>query len=148
VSYSDDVLARYIGDHLVPYRAQMGDRTAGPLFRSSHVIWTPSTGLADHKGNVHYVAAGFMPPAELLSTLRIGRARCLLAWMRYGRAIAELEQAVAASDAMAPEALFWLAAAYFFGDRDTVRMYATWRDLVARYPDSPWARHTYPPAGA
>jgi hypothetical protein len=137
-------VARYISDHLVPYQATMGERAAGPLFRANHVIWTPSVGLADHRGNVHYVGVGFAPPAEFLSTLRIGRARCLMAWMRYAEAVAELEAAAAARDAMTPEALFWLATAQYFGQRDTARMYATWETLVARYPDSPWAKRTYP----
>jgi hypothetical protein len=138
-------VARYIADHLVPYQVHMGDRAAGPLFRANHVIWTPSAGLADHKGNVHYLVTGFTPPAEFLSALRIGRARCLMAWLRYADAVTELEQAVADGNTMAPEALFWLAAAYYFAQRDTTPMYATWAALVARYPDSPWARHTYPP---
>jgi hypothetical protein len=137
-------VAQYINDHLVAYRASMGDRTSGPLFRANHIIWTPSAGLADHKGNVHYVTVGFTPPSEFLSTLRIGRARCLMAWMRYTEAAQELEQAAAVPNTMTAEALFWLATAYYFEKRDTTRMYETWAALVARYPDSPWAKHTYP----
>jgi hypothetical protein len=144
VTYSDADVVRYINQYLVPYRASMGERADGLLFRASHVIWTPSVGLADHRGTVHYVGVGFAPPAEFLSTLRIGRARCLMAWMRYAEAAAELEAAVAAGDAMTPEALFWLATAQYFGQRDTARMYATWETLVTRYPDSPWAKRTYP----
>jgi hypothetical protein len=147
VTYSNEAIAQYIGDHLTPYQAELGARATGPLFRSNHVIWTPSAGLADHKGNVHYLAVGFMPPAEFLSTLRIGRARCLMAWMRYGEAVAELEQAASAGNTMAAEALFWLAAAYYFAHRNTTRMYATWAQLRARYPESSWARRTYAPPG-
>lgn len=145
MTYSDEDIARYIHTHLVPYIASMGDRETRPFFRAHHVIWTPSAGLADHKGALHYLAVGFTPPAEFLSTLRIGRARCLMAWLRYAEAIDELEQAAASGTVMAPEALFWLAAAYYFAQRDTTRMYATWAELIARYPDSPWARHTYRP---
>jgi len=82
-------------------------------------VSTPSAGLADQKGAVHYLAPGFAPPAEFLASLRIGRARCLLAWMRYAEAVAELEQAVAVGNTLASEALFWLAAAYYFAQRDT-----------------------------
>jgi hypothetical protein len=145
VTYSNEDIATYINSNLVPYIATMGTPEAGPLFRANHVIWTPSAGVADHKGQVHYLSVGFLPPSDFLSALRIGRARSLLAWMRYGEAIAELEQAAAVNNALAPEALFWLSTAYYFAQRDTTRMYATWDTLVARYPDSPWARHTYPP---
>jgi hypothetical protein len=145
VTYPDAAVAQYIGDHLVPYRATMGERAAGPLFRASHVIWTPSAGLADHKGNVQYLVPGFLPPSEFRSALRIGRARCLMAWTRHAAAVQELEQAAAVENAMTAEALFWLSTACFFADRNTTRMYALWEELAARYPDSPWARHTYPP---
>ncbi len=69
----------------------------------------------------------------------------MMAWMRYAEAIEELEQAAASANSMVPEALFWLAAAYYFAERDTVRMYAIWDKLATLYPDSPWAQHTYPP---
>ncbi len=144
MTYSDAAVAGYIGEHLVSYQATMGDRAAGPLFRANHVIWTPSAGLADHKGNVHYLVPGFLPPSEFLSALRIGRARCLMAWTRHAAAVQELEQAAAVANAMTAEALFWLSTACFFADHDTTRMYAIWQDLAARYPDSSWARHTYP----
>ena len=145
MTYSHEDIAHYIHTNLVPYIATMGARDTGTLFRANHVIWTPSAGLADHKGSMHHLAVGFSPPSEFLSTLRIGRARCLMAWLRYAEAIAELEQAAAIRNAMAPEALFWLATAYYFAQRDTTRMYQTWEKLVADYPESPWARHTYPP---
>lgn len=143
MTYTNQDVANYIGDNLVPYLASMGDRDARPLFRANHVIWTPSAGLADHKGNVHYLSVGFSPPSDFLSTLRIGRARCLMAWMRYAEAVNELETTVDKGGSMAPEALFWLAAAYYFYDRDTARMYDTWGRLVSLFPESPWARHTY-----
>jgi len=144
VTYSDEDVASYINNNLVPYIASMGTREAGPLFRANHVIWTPSAGVADHKGQIHYISVGFLPPSDFLSALRIGRARALMAWMRYDEAVHELEQAAAVSNTMTPEVLFWLAAATYFAQRDTTRMYATWETLVARYPDSPWAQRTYP----
>ena len=67
-----------------------------------------------------------------------------MAWMRYAEAAGELEKAVAGGGSMVPEALFWLATAYYFDERDTGRMYDTWDKLVSLYPESPWARHTYP----
>jgi tetratricopeptide (TPR) repeat protein len=145
VTYSDHTVTNYINDNLAPYIASMGDRSAWPLFRANHVIWTPSAGLADHKGSIHHLSVGFSPPSDFLSVLRIGRARCMMAWMRYAEAIEELEQAAASANSMVPEALFWLAAAYYFDEHDTVKMYAIWDKLATLYPDSPWARHTYPP---
>jgi tetratricopeptide (TPR) repeat protein len=145
VTYSNESVAAYINDNLVPYLASMGERDAWPIFRVNHVIWTPSVGLADRKGSIHYLSVGFSPPPDFLSALRIGRARCLMAWTRYAEAAGELEQAAAAGNSMVPEALFWLATAYYFEARDTTRMYETWDKLTSLYPQSPWAQHTYPP---
>ena len=144
MTYPSPLVVQYISRYLVPYQASMGDPATWPYFRANHIIWTPSAGLADHRGSIHHLAVGFAPPSDFLATLQIGRARCLLAWMRYADAARELEPVAAGDTALAAEALFWLAAAYYFEKRDTTRMYATWEQLVARYPDSPWAGHTYP----
>jgi hypothetical protein len=144
VTYPDPQISQYIADHFIPYKADMAERHAWPLFRANHVIWTPSVGFADRNGSMHHLGVGFSPPSDFLSTLKIGRARCLMAWTRYAEAASVLQEAASVDNAMAPEALFWLSTAYFFERRDTTRMYQVWEDLVRRYPDSPWAGHTYP----
>ncbi|HEX8229094.1 MAG TPA: hypothetical protein VF826_07245 [Chloroflexia bacterium] len=144
MTYSDPQVSRYIADHFVAYKADMSQRNAWPLFRTNHVIWTPSAGFADRNGSMHHVGVGYSPPPEFLTTLKIGRARCLIAWTRNAEAAHLLEEAASEDNAMTPEALFWLSTAYFFERRDSTRMYTVWEELVRRYPDSPWARHTYP----
>jgi tetratricopeptide (TPR) repeat protein len=144
VTYPDPVVSDYISSHFVSYEANMGERESWALFRANHVIWTPSVGFADHNGSIHHQSAGYLPPNDFLSALKIGRARCLIAWTRSAEAIKELESAASIENAMTPEALFWLSTAYFFERRDTTRMYETWEKLVELYPDSPWAHHTYP----
>lgn len=144
MTYPDPHVSQYVADHFIPYKADMADRNAWPLFRANHVIWTPSVGLADRNGSMHHVGVGFSPPSDFLSTLKIGRARCLMAWTRYAEAAAILQEAASVDNAFAPEALFWLSTAYFFERRDSTRMYEVWEELVRRYPDSPWAGHTYP----
>jgi TolA-binding protein len=67
-----------------------------------------------------------------------------MAWTRNAEAAQLLEEAASADNAMTPEALFWLSTAYFFERRDSNRMYAVWEELVRRYPDSAWAKRTYP----
>jgi hypothetical protein len=67
-----------------------------------------------------------------------------MAWTRSVEAAKELETAAAVENVMTPEALFWLATAYFLERRDNSRMYETWERLRARFPDSPWAHRTYP----
>ena len=144
MTYSDQQVISYIEANFIPFEWSMGERDTWRHFRANHVIWTPSVGVADHHGSIHYQSTGYSPPNDFISALRIGRARCLLAWTRAPEAIRELEAAAGAKNSMTPEALFWLAAAYFFERRDTTRMYQVWEQLATQYPDSPWANHTYP----
>lgn|GEM_PF-1763753 len=143
VTYPDPAVQDYITRYLVPYEASMGDRNSWPYFRDNHIIWTPSIGVADRNGNRHYQSPGFLPPSDFLSALKIGRARCLMAWTRSTEAQKELESAAADDNSMAAEALFWLSVAYFLERRDNTRMYETWEKLSKLYPDSPWAKRTY-----
>jgi len=145
VTYPDAAVQEYIATHFICYFASMGRRDDWPLFRANHIIWTPSTGFADRNGAMHYHSPGYLPPDDYLTALKIGRARCLMAWTRAAEAARDLESVVASDNSMTPEALFWLGAAYFLSRRDTTRMYEVWERLSAQYPDSPWAHRTYPP---
>jgi hypothetical protein len=144
VTYPDPAVSGYINASFVPFSASMGTREHWPLFRSNHIIWTPSIGFADHRGSMHHHSPGYLPPEDCLAALKIGRARCLMAWTRNVEAARELEDAAAQRGPMAPEALFWLGTAHFLERRESARMYETWATLVKEYPDSPWARRTYP----
>jgi hypothetical protein len=146
VTYPYPEVSQYIASKFVAYEANMARREDWPLFRSNDIIWTPSVGFADRNGQMHYQSPGFLPPTEFLSVLRIGRARCLMAWTRSAEAAQELEDASAVENAMTPEVMFWLGVAYFLERRDSTRMYEVWGKLASRYPDSPWAKRTYPRA--
>ena len=147
VSFRDDAVAEYINRFFMPYEALLNNRATAQLYRDNHIIWTPGFGCADHRGQMHFVSPGFLPPNELLAALRIGRARCLIAWTRYAEAAEELTTAGDSQTSQAPEALFWLAATYFLWRRDDKDMHVVWAKLRELYPSSPWAKRTYSPAG-
>ena len=144
VTYPDANVSAYITENFVPAKAQLNVREHWPLFREHHIIWTPSFGFLDRNGAMHYTSAGFLLPGEFLSLMRIGKARCLMAWTRSREAVAHLEAAASAADSMAPEALWWLGVARFLERRDTAGMWEAWNQLTAQYPGSPWALRVYP----
>lgn len=144
VTYPDPQVSQYIAEHFIAYEASMADKAAWQLFRTNHILWTPSVGCADRNGSMHYVNVGYMPPSDFLSALKIGRARCLMAWIQHAEAARVLEEAATVDNSMTAEALFWLSTAYYFQHRDSAPMYEVWQQLVSRYPDSPWAHRTYP----
>lgn len=114
-----------------------------PLFRSNKIIWTPTVGFMDRNGAMHYHSVGFLPSSEFLSALKIGRARCLMAWTRSAEAVEELASAAEVANTFTPEALYWLGIARFLQRRDTAGMWQAWDRLVELYPDSPWSKRIY-----
>jgi hypothetical protein len=147
VTYPHPQVAEYIGSCFVPLRLMLDNRDHWPVFRSNHIIWTPTAGFMDRNGSMHYHSAAYLPPEEFLSVLRIGRARCLMAWTRSVEAADELEVAAAEQNSFAPEALYWLGVARFLARRDSAAMWEPWDRLTSFYPDSPWARRVYPRPG-
>ena len=117
VTYPDPAIAEYISAHFVPLKLILGNRDHWPLFRANHVIWTPTAGFMDRNGSLHHHSPGYLPPAEFISVLKIGRARCLMAWTRSAEAAAELESAAALDNSLSPEALYWLGVARFLEKR-------------------------------
>ena len=144
VTYPEASVSAYLADNFVPARAQLNNREHWPLFREHRIIWTPSFGFLDRNGAMHHAASGFLPPREFLSLMRIGKARCLMAWTRSREAADHLQVAADAGDTMAPEALWWLGVARFLERRDTNGMWEAWNRLTEQYPASPWALRVYP----
>lgn len=97
----------------------------------------------DRNGALHYHSPGFLPPPEFLSVLKIGRARCLMAWTRSAEAVEELASAAEVTNTFTPETLYWLGIARFLQRRDTAGMWEAWDRLVELHPDSPWAKRVY-----
>src|SRR5687768_5485877 len=116
----------------------LNERDHWPHFRTHSIIWTPTISFLDRLGHKHYESVGFLPPPEFGSALRIGRARCLLAWTRAAEAAHDLLEVADTGGTMAPEALYWLGIARFMERKETTGMWAAWRKLLDEYPDSAW----------
>lgn len=109
--------------------------------RPLNVFWTPTLLVADRRGTVHYRSINFLPPADFLDMLDIGEANARLRWAEYDRAI-ELLNTVSerhADGALAPEAIYWHGIAVYLKTRDNDQMYAVWREIQERFPDSIWS---------
>jgi hypothetical protein len=144
VTYPQPEIASYISANFIPLKVILNLREDWPFFRAYNVLWTPTLAFLDRNGAMHYSSPGFLPPDDFLAMLRIGRARCLVAWTRFREAEAELETAAEAAGTFAPEALYWLGIVHYLERHATEGMWEAWDRLTARYPDSPWARRVYP----
>lgn len=144
MTYPDAEISAYIAANFVALKLMLDNREHWPIFRANHIIWTPTVGFMDRNGNLHYDSPAFLPPDEFLTVLRIGRARCLMAWTRSAEAAGELETAASVENAVTPEALYWLGVAHFLTRRDSASMWEPWDKLVLHYPESVWAKRVYP----
>jgi hypothetical protein len=144
VTYPQPEIVSYITANFIPVKVMLNAREDWPLFRANNILWTPTIGFMDRNGSMHYSSPGFLPPGEFLDMLRIGRARCLMAWTHSREAAAELEAAAAQGGPFAAEALYWLGVALYLERRETSGMWMAWERLTDQYPDSPWARRVYP----
>lgn len=144
MTYPQPEVASYIEANFLPVKVYINNREDWPLFRAHHVIWTPTIAFMDRNGALQHQSAGFLPASEFLTTLRIGKARCLMAWTRLNEAVQELEAAAATGDTLAPEALYWLGITHFLARRETTGMWEAWERLQALYPHSVWAKRIYP----
>lgn len=148
MTYPNPAVAAYVAANFVPVKLMLDNRQHWPVFRANSIIWTPTVGFMDRNGNLHYSSPGYLPPKEFLSVLRIGKARCLMAWTRSAEAAKELEIAASDDNSLSAEALYWLGVARFLERRATSGMWLAWDRLVELYPDSSWAKRVYPrPAG-
>jgi hypothetical protein len=147
VTYPYSDVASYISTNFIPLKVMLNRREDWPFFRAYNMLWTPTIAFMDRNGAMHYQSPGFLTPADFLSMLRIGKARCLMPWTRSREAAAELETAIGAGGSFVPEALYWLGVARFLERRETVGMWQAWNRLSAEYPDSPWAHRVYPRDG-
>lgn len=144
MTYPQPEVTSYIEDNFIPVKLYINNKADQPLYRANHVIWTPTIVFMDRNGALQHESVGYLPAPEFLTTLRIGKARCLMAWTRLREAAVELEAAAATGDALAPEALYWLGITHFLARRETSGMWEAWDRLTSQYPDSIWATRVYP----
>ena len=141
MTYPNPAVSAAIRERFIPLRLHLHHDRA--VVRPLGVFWTPTILFADRSGKVRYQSVNFLPPLEFLGILDIGEALTRMRWREYDTAIARLSDAERRDPdgPLAPEALYWLGtAAYFQAGNDSRASKAIWRDLVARFPDSIWAK--------
>jgi hypothetical protein len=143
-TFPDPAVQRFLAEHLVPVQLLLERTSDQPHYRHQRVIWTPTLVFLDRRGVSHYQAPGYLPPREFLTLLRIGLARSLLAWARYGEAARHLEAAAEKAGPLTAEALYWLGMAYYLPARRPQELMRAWGRLREEYPGSVWTLRVPP----
>jgi hypothetical protein len=140
VTYPDPDVAAAVSERFVPLRLDLFRDRA--VVRPLNVIWTPTLLFADRRGTIHYRSINYLPPEDFLDLLDVGEANTRLRWGEYDRAIILLAAVTERNPdgPFAPEAIYWRGIAVYLKSHSNEAMYAIWREIQDRFPDSIWAK--------
>lgn len=141
MTYPDHRVKTEIAERFVPVRLHLlEDRQHTRQFQ---VFWTPTILIGDRSGKIRYTSVNYLPPEEFLDILDIGEALVAMRWRDYDTAIRRLTSVDErrTDGPLNAEALYWLGITeYFRQGRSPAASHAVWDQLVARFPDSIWAK--------
>ena len=141
MTYPDHRVKTEIAERFVPVRLHLlEDRHHTRQFQ---VFWTPTILIGDRSGKIRYTSVNYLPPDEFLDILDIGEALVAMRWRDYDASIRRLTSVDERrlDGPLNAEALYWLGITeYFRQDRSSAASHAVWDRLVARFPDSIWAK--------
>lgn len=143
VTYPDAQVAEFLSNRFVAIKFNVKERH--PDFKEAlgrgKVLWAPLLVFLDGGGSELRRYVGFLPPHEFLAELRLVLGLSEMTHANYPEALRWFDSA--ADDyprsSAAPEALFWAAGAAYRIDGLPAVIHR-WDDLIARYPESTWAR--------
>jgi hypothetical protein len=146
VTYPDDRVAQFIGQHCVPVKVHVKEDRQVP--EEYLVSWTPTVILADEQGRPHYRVEGYFPPQEFVARLSLGLGRHHLDRKEFVQArerFQEVAERHAGSESGA-EALYWLGVVGYKESGDAGQLKSSWQRLAQEYPTSDWTERTRIPA--
>lgn len=139
---SKDVIEATV-KHVIPLRVAYD---TVPLADKFNVKWTPSLHILDSEGKVHLESTGFLPPAEFIPWIILGRAM-----MHFDRD--ELKNAGILFDSIkegcpenesSPQAVFFDAVCEFKKNHKGTSLKTAYEKLKERYPESIWTKKALP----
>lgn len=131
-----DVLARHtVGVRLNVFQ----ERESAKRFRA---YWTPTFLYVDPDGRELHRWLGYAPPDEFAAQVLLGVGLSHFQNAQFDRALgcfSEILERHPGSD-LAPEATYWRGVCTFKKTKDTTPIYSACKEIVAKYPNSPWAK--------
>ena len=144
--YSEPTVADFLHAQFIPVRTECFWDNPTELMRRFDVKWTPTFLVHDPGGKEHHRFVGYVPVDDLLAHLELGRAKIRYDSDRHAEAIPFFENVLLRHPAAgaAPEAAFLRGVAGFKSTHDPKELRKAFDLLVARYPQSEWARRADP----
>ena len=148
VTYPDARVIELMNAHFSPVKVNIRETQTGAirdLLRSVKPVWAPLFVFLDPRGTELRRYIGWLAPDEFLPELTFILGMQDLLRQRLDDAYARFRSACddAPQSSVAAEALFWAGTvAYKRGNSDSDALHKEWDELVARYPETTWARRT------
>src|SRR4051794_24419603 len=143
VTYPNAQVAEFVSERFVALK--LNAKEHHPDFKEAlgrgKVLWAPLLVFLDGRGSELRRYVGFLPPDEFLAELRLVLGLAAMTHASFEEALRWFESAAEdyPRSSAAPEALFWGAAAGY-RLRGLPEVIRRWDDLIARYPETTWAR--------
>lgn len=144
--YSEKVVQDYVMEEFTPVKSECFFDKRTEAMKQFEVSWTPTLLVLDATGREHHRVVGFVPTNDFLAHLKLGKGKVYFDRFRFADAIREfaavIEQHPTAG--VVPEAVFFLGVAEYWNTHDPKGLRRAYDNLVARFPQSEWARRAKP----
>jgi hypothetical protein len=144
--YSEKMVQDYVQEEFTPVKSECFWDTRTEAMKQFGVSWTPTLIVLDATGREHHRVVGFVPTDDFLAHLKLGKGKVLFDRFRFAEAIKEfaavIEQHPTAG--VVPEAVFFQGVAEYWNTHDPKGLRRAYDTLVARFPQSEWARRAKP----
>ena len=142
--YSDDQVARFIDEQFVPVRVHVRDQAdefkrLGQRYKAQ---WTPTILVLDAGGEERHRIEGFLPAADFIPQLALGRAKAAFANGEFAEAERRFREVIDRypNSEAAAEALYWAGVSRYKATGDASALKETARQFEERYTDTSWAK--------
>ncbi len=141
-TWTDDSVAQILETEFVPVQLNvLEDDTLGkpPLL----AWWTPTLIAMCPDGNIHRKWMGFLPPHEFLGEVALARVAYAMARQDFDEAhrlAQEATQWTQNDELRHSESLYWQAVTAYKASHNQDLLISGWKDLIARFPNSEWAK--------
>jgi thioredoxin-related protein len=143
VTYPNEGVAKFADLNFVPVQVETSNKD---LVEKYNVSWTPTILVLDSDGKEHYRSVGFLQPDVFIATFELGKARYYLDLEQFAEARALLEELIERCPVpeVLPEAIYFHGVASFKQTHDGKPLKKAYETLMAKYPQSEWAKRAEP----
>lgn len=144
--YSEKLVQDYVQSEFTPVKSECFWDTRTEAMKQFGVSWTPTLIVLDAAGREHHRVVGYVPTDDFLAHLKLGKGKVHFDRFRFVDAIREFTAVIEEHPAacVVPEAIFFLGVAKYWNTHDAKELRRAYDTLVARYPQSEWARRAKP----